>query len=574
MLFDDRLATVLRHRAPGESAARTQFRQLLDLLGSRSAARSPSEPKGRRDQQLLASAWLRLGALGETLSAGDRAAMIRDPGVRFRNPELALHLAEDEPEVAVAALARAKLSDEEWQELIPRLPIRARGFLRLRRDMPASTASLLDQLGIHDRGLPFPAPGEVVEKSTTTAPKPALVRPPPANDVRSEPPLELTAEAEDSQIGALVRRIEAFRSSRRVDRGNGQSTRVSTGDRSQALRRISAFAFTSDAEGRIDWAEASVAPMMIGKRLGDDGITPIAFARHQPLRNYGMILEGAPLVAGRWIVDAAPRFTVPGGRFYGYAGKFRRPAAARSGFPAQSDSIKESEADRLRQLLHELRTPVNAIQGFSEIIQQQLFGPTPHEYRALAAAIAGDSARILAGFEELDRLARLETGALELEEGSADLRAIVDRTCSQLQNVLRPRTSSFELAADNPPCLIAISEGECEALGWRLLATLASAIGAGELVHVTLDRNAGMAKLCCELPISLGESDDIFAASTRPNGGSLSAGVFGAGFALRLVRAEARAAGGDLVRVDNWIMLQLPLSSGAADTSADTAGTA
>ena len=30
--------------------------------------------------------------------------MIREPGLRFRNPELALQLAEDEPEVAAAAL--------------------------------------------------------------------------------------------------------------------------------------------------------------------------------------------------------------------------------------------------------------------------------------------------------------------------------------------------------------------------------------------------------------------------------------------------------------------------------------
>jgi hypothetical protein len=35
MHFDDRLATVLRHRAAGERAAKTQFRQLLDLLGER-----------------------------------------------------------------------------------------------------------------------------------------------------------------------------------------------------------------------------------------------------------------------------------------------------------------------------------------------------------------------------------------------------------------------------------------------------------------------------------------------------------------------------------------------------------
>ena len=34
MHFDDRLATVLRLGADGERASRTQFRQLIDLLGS------------------------------------------------------------------------------------------------------------------------------------------------------------------------------------------------------------------------------------------------------------------------------------------------------------------------------------------------------------------------------------------------------------------------------------------------------------------------------------------------------------------------------------------------------------
>lgn len=60
MFFDDRLATVLRHRATSERGARTQFRQLLDLLGNR---------KHGRDDSLLAAAWLRLGALGEQIPA-------------------------------------------------------------------------------------------------------------------------------------------------------------------------------------------------------------------------------------------------------------------------------------------------------------------------------------------------------------------------------------------------------------------------------------------------------------------------------------------------------------------------
>lgn len=565
MFFDDRLATVLRHRATGERAARTQFRQLLDLLGSRPNIRS-----GPRDQQLLASAWLRLGALGETLPAGERAAMIRDPGLRFRNPDLAAHLAEDEPDVAVAALARAELADDEWLVLIPQLPIRARGFLRLRRDMPAGAATLLDRLGIHDRGLPQPLQEIRSVNNSPLAETHVQPLPAAANDAAAGKSFaEADKEPEDSEIGALVKRIEAFRQARRTDLASGQSPGLPRDEMGmeQALPRVSAFAFTSDAEGRIDWAESSVAPSIIGKRLIDEGFTAIAFARHQPLRNYSMALNGAQPIAGDWIVDAAPRFTVPGGRFYGYAGKFRRPVRDRAGEPTADDS----EADHIRELLHELRTPVNAIQGFAEIIQQQLFGPTPHEYRALAASIAGDSARILAGFEELDRLARLETGALDLEDGSADLRAMVTRTCAQLQDVLNPRTSGFSTVLGDEACLVILSEAECEALGWRLLATLASAVSAGEIINLTLEKIGGMAKLRCQLPISLCASDDIFAASTRPSAGSLSAGVFGAGFALRLVRAEARAAGGDLERFGHELLLNLPLANHAEAHPAEAA---
>ncbi|NNC58990.1 MAG: sensor histidine kinase, partial [Erythrobacter sp.] len=101
MHFDDRLATVLRHRATGERAARTQYRQLLDLLG---------EARDDADRSLLASAWLRLGALGEKIPAAERAQIVREHGNRIRNPQLAAHLAEDEPAVAAAALGTARMA--------------------------------------------------------------------------------------------------------------------------------------------------------------------------------------------------------------------------------------------------------------------------------------------------------------------------------------------------------------------------------------------------------------------------------------------------------------------------------
>lgn len=537
MHFDDRLATVLRHRANSAGAARTQFRQLVDLLGA---------PRSIEESAHLASAWLRLGALGEAIAPQDRAAILRDPALRIRNPALVMHLAEDEPEVVAAVLSRAKLNDADWQALIPRLPIRARGFLRLRRDLAPDTLMLLERLGIHDRGLPTPVAAEVS----------ALVEEPD-----SDLP-ELAPLAEDSEIGALVRRIEQFRRARTAGSGV-EAPRLPLGDRSADPERgaPAGFAFTADAEGRIDWADPEIAPAVVGTRLGEASAAAAqAIAARQPMARLRIDLAGAAMIAGPWLVDAAPRFAEPGGHFTGHAGRFRRTPSVEAAPPRAN-----AEADRLRQLLHELRTPVNAIQGFAEVIQQQLFGAVPHEYRAHAAAIAGDSARLLAGFEELDRLARLETGVLLPEPGSSDVAAIARTIIGQLQPVLGARMAGFAAEVLPGAMPVGLVRAEAEALVWRVLATLAGAAGGGEQLALFLTTEGSEIRLMCDLPASLAAETDVFAASARPAGGALSAGAFGAGFSLRLARAEASAAGGALTRVDDAVVLALPLLTGARD---------
>ncbi|MCL4673316.1 MAG: sensor histidine kinase [Sphingomonadaceae bacterium] len=555
MRFDDRLATVLRHRAAGARAARTQFRQLLDLLDA---------PRESRDSSLLAAGWLRLGALGEAIPAAERAAILRDPSVRIRSPELAIHLAEDEPEVSAAALSRASLSPDDWDALIPRLPIRARGFLRLRRDLPEGTVTLLERLGIHDRGLPQPEAVEAaVPDQAPLAPEPVEPSPEGAQE-----------EPEDSEIGALVKRIEAFRVARHANTpDHGDAPRLPLGDRAPATERKAAtgFGFTADTEGRIDWADPQVAPSVVGMRLADcfSADAP-ALPLRLPLQGQLAEVTGAPGVAGAWLVDAAPRFSDATGAFTGYAGRFRRPVEA-----AANDSTGgDSEGDRMRQLLHELRTPVNAIQGYAEVIQQQLFGQVPHEYRAIAATVAGDAARIMAGFDEMDRLARLETGAFEIDPGACDLCAVVTRQLAMLGPVIEPRMAAIEARIAPPPCPVALSQQAAEALVWRMLATLAGAAGAGERMQLTLDRTSREVLLGCEIPAGLAGEHDIFSATARASSGALSAGAFGAGFALRLVRAEARAIGGSLARVDDVLLLVLPLLTGieAVPSPANGAG--
>ena len=565
MHTDDRLATVLHHRAAGARAARVQFRQLLDLLG---------EPVGASDSGLVRAAYRRLDALTPLIPIAQRERIAAECSARIRNPLLLAWFAGTEPKVALAALSRASLADEHWAQLIPQLPVHARGLLRHRRNLPAPAQQLLDRLGVRDRVLPEPAEEMALdlagEVPTEAAPGP------PALDLGSfaeEEYVLLDASQrpesvpDSADLGALVRRIEAFQRARALRTEHlAEAPRLPLDGESGEDRRpsLDAFLFTTDETGRIDWAQADAAPLVVGTLLAAPGAPSAntfagAFSLRSPVSGAALDLGGSEQVAGRWTVDAAARFEPRSGRFTGYIGRFRRPAPTALGTQA------ERAADRVRQLLHELRTPVTAIQGFAEVIQQQTVGPVPHEYRALAAEIAGDAARMLAGFAELERLAQLEAGTQYLPEGTADFVTVVRRQVTQLQTVLSPRVSRIEANWALAEATVALAPESAELLAWRFLGTLAAATAAGERMTLTLAAKADMLQLVVQLPAALAHAPDVFAGDTRAAGGALGTGLLGAGFALRLARAEARAAGGDVVREGlGKMILTLPLGSARA----------
>ena len=600
MQFDDRLATVLRQKAGASAGARTQYRQLLDLLG---------RPQPGRDPSLLAAARLRLDSLADVISVRERAEIVREQGRRLNDPALVAHFAEAEPDIASATLSTARLTEAQWLALIPELPVRARGFLRLRRDLPEKVDALLERLGVHDRALPLPPePEPLVEQpgvETESRPEPTLagdnrehddedivdgeytevdddesVEPEPQDGTMSAGDVAPAAgavaagvsgaDANDdvgnqpqSEITALRHRIEAFQRAR--EEGEPRTPRepvaqdpaaptLPFADESTRQEELTGFGFSTDTGGTIDWADSFAAsrvmylslPSILPEELSE------AIERQLPLHGLAVTLEGGPAIEGEWILDAQPRFSSPDGRFLGYAGGFRRPL--RSEEPG-------NQSDRLRQLLHELRTPVNAIQGFAEVIQQQVVGPVPHDYRALAAGIAGDSARMLAGFDDLERLSRLESGRLRPTGGDADLAAIFRQHLAQLLPLLQPRNAGF-VATLGGVCRVDLARPEAELLSWRILATLGSAAAPSEKLALTLEHDqssgANMAQFVADLPASLNGSEDIFGARGKPLSVAISAGPFGPGFALRLARAEARAIGGSLRRENRRLILTLP----------------
>lgn len=567
MIIDDRLETVLQTQAAGRADLNTQFRQIVDLLG-----RTPDS--GWTEQHTRALA--RVDVLHVLL--GDAAAAVLVGLCSLHSPRLVADLVRRGPRTAVCAIGRAQFDDAAWLQLVPALPIHARGALRHRRDLSPPVMALLERLGIDD----FVLAGPTDDQSNVAAPVPATPQPPVLAAVPKDASRRTgSASPEREGIGAIVRRIEAFRRLRqnevRVDPGQ---TRLPFAEEPAADPAVLAIDIAIDAAGMICAADGVDPALLFGHlpfalagpaaAAQVDPATAQAFAARQPIVAGRLEIDGAARVSGAWRIDGAPRYGPDGGQYTGYRARLRRPAhtAADHAGDAAPDRIG---ADSLQQLLHELRTPINAIQGFAELIQQQLLGPTPHQYRSHAASIAADAARMLAGFEDVERLVRLETGRAEVEIGTADLTEIMTRLMVGLEPLVAPREIRLRWTVPAAPLPIAIDPSEAERMLWRLLATLTAATAPGERLTLALahDDHGAQAVLTMTLPAALAQrNDEALFASDQGRGGNAGLGMLGHGFALRLVAAEARAAGGRLDRPgpsgDALLRLTLPLAAPAA----------
>lgn len=604
MIVDDRLDTVLRTQTAGRAGLNTQLRQLVDLLG-----RIPDAQWGPR----AAPALERLDQLHGAL--GDRAAAVLIGLCTLRSPRLVGHLARSGPRTALAAIGQARLSEAGWLALIPTLPIHARGALRHRRDLGPAVTALLDRLGIDDFALPAPqesaaqtdespAPAAAPAPASATAPAPAPAPAPggvlvslPIEPARRGDSAEREANGPREGIGAIVRRIEAFRRNRAGDDpALAGQTRLPFAEEAGSEPQATRLDLLIDAAGMITAAEGADPAMLVGHHpfvahtqaatASVDGATLAAFRARRPITAGSLWLDGAARISGTWRIDAVPLFGAEGGHYAGYCARLRRPPADDA---AAAEAGREARRgpETLHQLLHELRTPINAIQGFAELIQQQLLGPTPHHYRSLAASIAADAARMLAGFEDVERLIRLETGRIDApnpvstspdlapdDTGAAptDLAAIVTRVVAQLDPLITQREIRLAKVLRAQVLPVAMPEAEAERTVWRLLSTLIGAAAPGERMSLVVDNTASdmakpcsVARLSVTLPAALAQRDDqaLFAPEIARASAAQGAGMLGTGFALRLAVAEIRAAGGRLERPDgnhrSVLDLTLPL---------------
>jgi len=113
-----------------------------------------------------------------------------------------------------------------------------------------------------------------------------------------------------------------------------------------------------------------------------------------------------------------------------------------------------AKSEFLATMSHELRTPLNSIIGFSEIIQEQSFGPLGAPQYGEFAKDINNSGKHLAGLiDDILEFSKIESGKMALKEEDVDVSAMIHSCASQIRQIIKRKSLNLEvnLSKNLPP---------------------------------------------------------------------------------------------------------------------------
>lgn len=161
-----------------------------------------------------------------------------------------------------------------------------------------------------------------------------------------------------------------------------------------------------------------------------------------------------------------------------------------------AERANESKTSFLRNMSHELRTPLNSIIGFSEVLEQQMFGALGNDrYLEYAHLIRTSGSHLLTLINEILDLSKIEAGRYELVRETFDLADLVSDCGSLMAGQLE--AGELTLETDLPAGGVDVDADET-AIRQVLLNVLSNAVKfteKGGTVSVRLTATAETAQL-------------------------------------------------------------------------------
>jgi hypothetical protein len=506
--FDDRLLTVLNQPALDRHDSAVRWRQLVDLV-ARAGSSADSPNVMRALETIRADAVY----VDENL----RAAAARAVAALPLPLGLLEYFASDTLTVSSAVLAAARLGPQQWQSLLAAADDETKRFIQT----------------LHPEIKAEP-PAELTE---------ALVETPP-----DQP--EPVRTAPGPSLHDVVARIE-----RRRRKRTPQPRAAEPGAIPEGSPKL--FRWECGPGGEIAWVEGAPRGALIGRSIaraqnGDgDGVdqeVTRAFMLRAPFRDAALTVAGDGLVSGEWKISGVPAFDPADGRFRGYRGVALREQAEVPAAEPMDELL--SDPDSLRELVHEIKTPLNAIIGFAEIIEGQYLGPADRRYRERAQDIVEQARLLLTAIADLDFAAKVHSSTSP-ERRRVDIGELTERMAPALRELAGERGVQLEVSHKTRDLSASVEPQLADRLIYRLCNALIAVAENGERLRLSVDQSGHNCRFSISRPASLAGSSEEQLFGTAGQG-------LEQGFPLRLVRGLARIAGADLVASRNSLSLLFP----------------
>ncbi len=117
----------------------------------------------------------------------------------------------------------------------------------------------------------------------------------------------------------------------------------------------------------------------------------------------------------------------------------------------EAEMADRAKSEFLAHMSHELRTTLNAVIGFADMLRLQLYGPMPDRYLDSVDTIATSGRHLLDLINDLLDLARIEAGAVELQSDWIDLSVVAHATGRMLEPLAAARGVSLRIDGRNGP---------------------------------------------------------------------------------------------------------------------------
>jgi len=210
----------------------------------------------------------------------------------------------------------------------------------------------------------------------------------------------------------------------------------------------------------------------------------------------------------------------------------------------RQEAPSDPQADILAKVSHEVRTPLNSIIGFAELIKEQRFGPLGHaRYLGYAEDIYESGQYALEIINDLLDLSKIKAGKLEINFTTVDLNELVHECVHLIEPQARAERVVLRTSLEDPLWLVLADRRSLKQILLNLLSNALKFTEAGGQVIVSTLHGEADSVLLRVRDTGIGMSRDEIAQAMKPfqQLETTPQQALGTGLGLSLTQALAEA---------------------------------